>query len=156
MSELERCCDCDEPTDRSGESEDSRYSPSGVGPFCDSCWNDGEAIDTRQTRIAALESERDAALQRLVHEEGTNARLIAENKRMATLEAENAELRKALEWCSQQVWDGSDIDGGDFQDEMERRGLLVIVPASPEVMAEFDSDEMFAWKWNAAREGQRR
>jgi hypothetical protein len=49
----------------------------------------------------------------------------------------NERLCDAIEWCARQVWDGCDIDGGSFSDEMVDRGLLVEVPA----------DEAFREEW---------
>ena len=70
--------------------------------------------------------------------------------------AEHDELREVMETLAQIVWDGCDIDGGDFQDLLEKKGLLVTVPASPEVACELDTDTMFTLKWSplarAARE----
>ena len=69
--EAERCTDCDEPTERAGKGDDSLYTNEGVGPFCEQCFGDGDAIDMREAwladkartiksrtdRIAALEAE---------------------------------------------------------------------------------------------------
>jgi hypothetical protein len=35
---LERCCECDTPTGRAGKGEDSLYTDSGEGPFCEDCF----------------------------------------------------------------------------------------------------------------------
>ena len=56
-------------------------------------------------------------------------------------------LRQAIEWCCQSAWMGCDIDGGYFQDKMVDLGLLVEVPASPEVKEEWDCDTMFTMPW---------
>ena len=50
----ERCIDCDDLTGRSGQAEDSFYTPNGVGPFCQPCFDDGEAIDQRERQKEAL------------------------------------------------------------------------------------------------------
>lgn len=63
--------------------------------------------------------------------------------------AERDELREVFQWCSEQVWEGLSIDGGSFQDEMERRGLMVEVPATDEFRAEYDTDVMLTWRWNS-------
>lgn len=40
-SPLEHCCNCDEPTGRAGEGEDSLYTDIyNLGPYCEDCWND--------------------------------------------------------------------------------------------------------------------
>lgn len=42
MSELEYCCDCNQPTGRAGRGEDSIYvvySDKEVGPLCEECRN---------------------------------------------------------------------------------------------------------------------
>jgi len=31
---------CHEPTGKAGRDEDSLYTPNGVGPFCEQCWDD--------------------------------------------------------------------------------------------------------------------
>ena len=56
-------------------------------------------------------------------------------------------LKAALEWCSEIVFDGMDIDGGDFQDEMLRLGLMVPVPASDVFRDEYEVDSMLDWVW---------
>ncbi len=53
--ELERCCDCDEPTGRSGQAEDSLYTPEGRGPWCPACWDDGTALDSALARAEQKE-----------------------------------------------------------------------------------------------------
>ena len=63
-------------------------------------------------------------------------------------EKENAELRDAFEWATRQVWEGCDIDGGGFQDEMVKRGLLVEVPADDAFIEEFDAEFMYVLRWS--------
>ena len=65
-----------------------------------------------------------------------------------TAEKENAELRDAFEWATRQVWEGCDIDGGGFQDEMVKRGLLVEVPADDAFIEEFDAEFMYVLRWS--------
>jgi hypothetical protein len=48
------------------------------------------------------------------------------------------------------VRDGCDIDGGDWQDRAEAAGLLVRVPASDDVRADYDMDTMLV-PWYAAQ-----
>ena len=36
--QIERCIQCDEPTERAGRSEDSLYTDDGKGPFCETCF----------------------------------------------------------------------------------------------------------------------
>ena len=69
-------------------------------------------------------------------------------RELVKAEAERDELREVMETLAQIVWDGCDIDGGDFQDLLEKKGLLVTVPASEEFASEFDTDTMFALKWS--------
>ncbi len=41
---LEYCCNCDNPTRRAGQGEDSLYTDiSELGPYCEDCWNDALA-----------------------------------------------------------------------------------------------------------------
>ena len=54
--EVERCIDCDNPTGRSGEAEDSIYTPGGRGPFCIRCFEEGVAIDLRAAQIQSLKA----------------------------------------------------------------------------------------------------
>ena len=49
MADLERCCDCDEPTGRAGRADDSLYW-SDEGPFCPACYN--ERSDTERIYLA--------------------------------------------------------------------------------------------------------
>ena len=64
------------------------------------------------------------------------------NLRDAIHRNEIKNFKAALEWCSEYVFEGMDIDGGDFQDEMVRLGLLKSVPASEQQKAEYDVDDM--------------
>ena len=65
--------------------------------------------------------------------------------------AERDALRSAMEWCAERVFQGCDIDGGDFQDEMVERGIMVSEPAPDEWKIEWDADEWFVLAWHAAR-----
>ncbi len=38
----ERCCSCDEETDRAGIHDDSLYPENGKGPFCEACYENGD------------------------------------------------------------------------------------------------------------------
>lgn len=39
MSEpIEMCCNCDSPTGRAGDADDSTYCDCGYGPLCDYCY----------------------------------------------------------------------------------------------------------------------
>jgi len=62
-------------------------------------------------------------------------------------------LRKALEECARLAWEGGDIDGGDFQNLMERHGLLVEVPADEAFIEEWDHDRMFVVAWHPLAHG---
>ena len=66
-----------------------------------------------------------------------------------TLRAERDALRSALEWCAERVFQGCDIDGGDFQDEMVERGIMVSEPAPDEWKIEWDADKWFVLAWLA-------
>jgi len=68
--------------------------------------------------------------------------------------AERDELRAFVEWEAQRWWAGPEPDGFDWQDEADRRGILVSVPADEAHMAEYgdDAEEMFVLRWIAARE----
>ena len=70
--------------------------------------------------------------------------------RVAELEAERDNHRRVLEKMIEPVWDGCDVDGGDFQDALESAGILVVVPASEEIRAEYDCEEMFQFAWKVA------
>ena len=41
-------------TGRSGQAEDSFYTPDGIGPFCQECFESGDAIDHRSRQNEAL------------------------------------------------------------------------------------------------------
>lgn len=68
--------------------------------------------------------------------------------------AERDEARKALEWCAEQVFEGCDIDGGGFQDEMVKRGIMVSEPAPDDYKAEWDADEWFVLAWKAIQKAR--
>lgn len=41
MSSLEYCCECEQPTGRAGEGEDSLYDAvTGEGPYCEECYQE--------------------------------------------------------------------------------------------------------------------
>jgi hypothetical protein len=63
-------------------------------------------------------------------------------------EQREARLREALEWIAFTAWDHLHIDGGDFQDEMVRRGIMVEVPASDEMRDEYGVETMYALAWD--------
>ena len=64
------------------------------------------------------------------------------------LREEREEARDVLRWHMGEIWDGSSVDGFEFQDELEKRGLIVEVEASQEIRDEFDTDVMYVWKWS--------
>ncbi len=53
-----------------------------------------------------------------------------------------------LQWCAEQVWEGMDIDGGDFQEEMVKRGLFVEVEADEQTQADWDTEVMYVTAWS--------
>jgi hypothetical protein len=50
------------------------------------------------------------------------------------------------------VWEYGEIDGGFFQEMMEKRGLLVRVPADEAFKAAWDADEMLLPVWETDQE----
>ena len=104
---LELCLDCDEPTGRAGRSDDSMYTPDGVGPFCEDCFCDGVAMDTRESHITELKaqladqirltdqkhddcnSSLKLAIKLCKQREDMERKLKAESARVAELEASN-------------------------------------------------------------------
>ena len=70
------------------------------------------------------------------------------HERVRELEADRDKLRSIIESCCECVWDGCDIDGGDFQDWLVADGLLVEVPASEDFAAEWGEDAtMYSLVW---------
>lgn len=64
-------------------------------------------------------------------------------------------LRELFEHVCQSMWAiGCDIEAADWQDKAEALGLLVEVPASEEVRAEYDCETMFTWAWSDAAKGE--
>jgi hypothetical protein len=67
-------------------------------------------------------------------------------------------LKELFEWCFEQVSDGCDINGGDFQDKAEALGILVkktipqeAIDAEPEKYEkclEFETNELYFPAWN--------
>jgi hypothetical protein len=111
-------------------------------------------IQTKDTEFVRGVARQVDADQRMPIDAATVAQLIGEISRCrATRDREIAEavrpLRSALEWCAEQVFEGCDIDGGDFQDEMVQRGIMVSEPASDDFKAEFDANEWFVLAWKA-------
>ena len=71
--------------------------------------------------------------------------------RIEQLEKERDELRDAIAAIvTDSVWVGRDLDGADVQEMLEKRGLLVEVPASDEIREEFECDTMLALRWSEA------
>ena len=68
--------------------------------------------------------------------------------KLAEREAEVKVLRGFFEHMALDVWELTDIDGGDFQDRAVEQGLLVTVPADDQFKAEYDCDEMYTWSWS--------
>ena len=84
-----------------------------------------------------------------------------EADRVARIEEDNVRLlrergkaREFIEWACDEAWRGFGLDGGDVQDKLEALGLIVSVPASDEVAAEWDCETMFVTKWNATSPDQ--
>lgn len=57
MGELERCCNCDEPTGRAGRADDSLYCECGEGPFCEDCWDEHHRGNELAEKVDSLEAE---------------------------------------------------------------------------------------------------
>ena len=55
---LEHCCECDQPTGRAGQGEDSLFAGD-FGPYCEDCW------DTVPDELAALVAAKDAEIRAL-------------------------------------------------------------------------------------------
>lgn len=53
-------------------------------------------------------------------------------KRIAELEAFSHKLKEFTNWCLEATWEGSDICGGDCQEELYGLGLLKIEKYDPE------------------------
>lgn len=101
------------------------------------------------TLAVSIASDFSDAVQQGAQTDAENA-IDALHEHIAELRNEVSKLRGALEWDASQVWEFglSDIDGGDWQDEMERRGLLVKVPASKDIREQYDTDEMMTLVWS--------
>ena len=69
-----------------------------------------------------------------------------------------AKLKEMFEWCLESIFDGCDIDGGDFQDKAESLGLLVKVtipqdeidadPDKYSVCLEYETNELYYPVWS--------
>lgn len=66
---------------------------------------------------------------------------------------ENHKLRTFFETLACMSWELSNIDGGDFQEEAEKLGLMVTVPADEEFKREHDQDTMLTWSWSELASG---
>ena len=105
------------------------------------------ALAARDARIAELCDWRDRAVASCAAK-GCAMR----ERREAAKDAEIAKLRTVLDWCVQRASDG-DIDGVNFQAEMQRLGLLVTVPASEEFRDEYDLNTMLVPAWHPLATG---
>ncbi len=50
----EECMVCHEPTGKAGRGEDSLYTPNGIGPFCEQCWDDAWPVMVPEAPDPAL------------------------------------------------------------------------------------------------------
>ena len=50
----EECMVCHEPTGKAGRGEDSLYTPNGVGPWCEQCFDDAWPIMVPNPDLLAL------------------------------------------------------------------------------------------------------
>ena len=105
------------------------------------------ALAARDARIAELCEWRDRAVASCAAK-GCAMR----ERREAAKDAEIARLRAVLDWCAQQASTG-DIDGFNFQAEMERRALLAKVPADEEFREEYGQDTMLVPAWHPLATG---
>jgi hypothetical protein len=68
MPNLERCCNCDDPTGRAGRGEDSLYLDAiNAGPFCQRCW---DAI------VAELDRDLEREVERLKAQDEIQGRIL--------------------------------------------------------------------------------
>ena len=51
---VEECMVCHEPTGKAGRDEDSLYTPNGVGPWCEQCFDDAWPIMVPNPDLLAL------------------------------------------------------------------------------------------------------
>ncbi len=114
-----------------------------------------------ENKIASIEKFRTLKALGIIEPEiadaicGLEKEMVSLVKESTTLEAERDELREVMEELTRIIWDGCDIDGGDFQDLLEKKGLIVSVPASEDVASEYETDVMFVVKWSPdAREAR--
>ena len=66
--------------------------------------------------------------------------------------------RELIQWCIDQIFYGCDIDGGSFQDEAERLGILIKkkisqeeIDANPEkyeLCIEYETDTLYYPYWS--------
>ncbi len=116
------------------------------------------ALAEKDDRLAAVEAERVTLKGRLDIANTAYSETYVRSEEMKAERdravAERDELRAFVEWEAQRWWAGPEPDGFDWQDEADRRGLLVSVPADEAHMAEHgdDAEEMFVLRWIAARE----
>ena len=118
--------------------------------------NVGPLPPTEHERLEAKISFLDEALTAALAEkddlaiclrEQTDAH-VAKSMALGEAQAELANLREMFESVCRLTWDCEEIDGGYWQDEAERRGLLVLVPADDEFRAAWDQDCMYTWSWS--------
>ncbi len=61
MSSLEYCCECEQPTGRAGEGEDSLYDDKGEGPYCEGCLGNHEDELAQQKHLEDIARKKSGA-----------------------------------------------------------------------------------------------
>ena len=106
MKDHERCCDCGDPTGCAGVGEDSRYAPSGDGPYCEDCYIDALLLEVARLKeregMVAAEMEAKLAL--------TESKLYRLNDRAAALVAVGIEA--AAKACTAEAKRRTGLDAG--------------------------------------------
>jgi hypothetical protein len=54
MKDKELCWLCDTPTGRAGRAEDSLYSKTGFGPYCEECWSERPTSAAREAKAEGI------------------------------------------------------------------------------------------------------
>lgn len=65
------------------------------------------------------------------------------------------ELRAVIRELCELAWEGSDIDGGDFEGLLERHLMLVKVPSDYNTMMEYESSTMLGLAWEVVNEHEK-
>ena len=68
MKDKEYCCKCGNETGKAGRGDDSLFTDTGEGPYCESCWDKIHAGSSKETKEQTMSEQKEKTALELVDE----------------------------------------------------------------------------------------